>query len=152
MTQTRRTLIAGAAAIPLATAAASLPALAGTDDAELLRLSVRLEQMEKEWIEVTVPDLKNLAASKAGMPDPCESMTDDQNDDFTDRLIALVDEIQAHQAVTLTGLAVLTRAAVLENATQWVNGDGDARDRLFIEAACKFLGITSITEIALAAV
>lgn len=79
-------------------------------------------------------------------------MTDDQNDDFTDRLIALVDEIQEHQAVTFAGPALLARGIVLANATQWVNGDGDDRDRLFIEAVSKFLGITPITEIALAVI
>jgi hypothetical protein len=41
---------------------------------------------------------------------------------------------------------------VLQDATQWVNGEGDERDRRFIETVCAFLGIIPITEIALAAV
>jgi hypothetical protein len=159
----RRAILAGAAALPIA--AAATPSLAAGDDAELLRLSVKLEAMEEEWLRVTVPELKNLAAHQAGLPDPCPHMTDDENDDFTDRLFSVVEEIQLHKAATLAGLAVLTRkaatlaglavltrACVLGNATEWVNGDGDERDRCFIEVVCDFLGITPITDLAEAAV
>jgi hypothetical protein len=149
----RRAILAGAMTMPLAAAVASSPALADGDDAELLRLSVKLEAMEKEWIEVTVPDLANLRAHMAGKPEPfVVHMTDDDNDAFTDRLFAMVYEIEGRPAATLAGIAVLARTAVLANATQWVNGAGDERDRRFIETVCAFLGITPITDIALAAV
>jgi hypothetical protein len=148
----RRAILAGAITMPIATAVASSQVLADGDDAELLRLSVKLEAMEKEWIRVTVPDLANLRAHMAGLPDPFGCMTDDENDAFNDRLFAVVDEIEGRPAATLAGIAVLARTCVLSNATSWVNGAGDERDRRFIEAVCGFLGIKPVTEIALAAV
>jgi len=117
---------------------------------DLLRLGTKLDQIENQWLAVTVADLKALAAHRAGMPPIGNSMSNDQRDAFTNRLFSLIDEIQTHKATTLDGLAVLTRAAVLSRATEWVNGDGDLYDQLFVESVCGFLGVTPVSDRALA--
>jgi hypothetical protein len=170
----RRAVLAGAITMPIA-AAVAVPALAEADDAELLRLGVKLEDLEREWLASTIVELKEdavheAAAKRAGVPwRPITSVPSDDRDeyyrrraeathDLNDRMFDLIDEIQIHKAKTFAGLKVLARACVLSNASQWVGEDvydnhvGADRDRLFIEAASGVLGITPIMKIALAAV
>jgi hypothetical protein len=179
----RRAILAGAAAVPIAAAVASSPALAEAGDADLIRLGVKLEHLEREWLASTVAEFKEdevreAACERAGVPwRPITSMPRDEhdeyrrkraeatrhlppmtdngdyNDDLNDRMFALIDEIQTHKAATLAGLAVLTRACVLSNASQWGGrlATEDERDRRFIEALCDFLGITPVSDLALAA-
>ena len=137
-TSSRRAVLAGAITMPIA-AAATVPALAEADDAELQRLSVKLDALEKEWLSETLAE----SLKKAGY-DAFDW------DGFNDELFDLVDEIQARPAQTLADLRVHARACVMQGASTWMTDDCDPRDRLFIEACCKFLGIEPITDVALA--
>jgi hypothetical protein len=148
----RRAVLAGAITMPIA-AAVAVPALAEADDAELLRLGVKLEDLEREWLASTIVELKEdavheAAAKRAGVPwRPITSVPSDDrdeyyrrraeatrhlpprtdngdyNDDLNDRMFDLIDEIQIHEAKTFAGLKVLARACVLSNASQWVGED-----------------------------
>ena len=63
-----------------------------------------------------------------------------------DRLYELVNEILPCKAVTAAGLAVQVRAVVLAAADLWDGDDNDddntKHEKLFIEAACAFVGVT----------
>jgi hypothetical protein len=61
-----------------------------------------------------------------------------------DQLYKLIDEILPRKAVTAAGLAVQTRAVVLAAFELWYDEENDdnEHERLFIEAACAFVGTT----------
>jgi hypothetical protein len=69
---------------------------------------------------------------------------------FNDRLYGLIEKILSLKVTTLAGLAVQTRAMVLDNAEFWggegltqseENDPNKRRQRQFLEAMCSFLGI-----------
>jgi hypothetical protein len=64
-------------------------------------------------------------------------------DDIQDRLFTLAAAILPRRAVTAAGFAVQARAVVFAAAELWDRGviPEDSHEKLFIEAACAFLGI-----------
>jgi hypothetical protein len=184
----RRSLVTTAAALPVLAVPAGVATAA--DDSEPSRLIgqlEQLEQLEREWLDRTVFELKGIAAREAAceragvprltdeiqiqmsreergeywrrrtevmsrLPDDDDGLSEDEYQILDDRIFALKDEIQNRPLTTLAGLAVLTRATVLSEATRWVYRDGDEDYQDFIGSVCEFLGIVPIMEIALAAV
>jgi hypothetical protein len=110
-TSTRRTILAGAATLPVL----SVPALAiDHPDAELLRLGEQLAMLEREWEERSLDDRECLeafhaACERAGLPDRNhdEFETYDQFLEYTHKRYALMthgpDDFEDENGVTSWG-------------------------------------------------
>jgi hypothetical protein len=173
----RRTLVSSAAALPALTIPQL--ALADKPDAELLRLGDQLAEVEREWGAMIMDfhrcsQIFKAACERAGLPDRVHSDfetydqfleydrkrfalwpdsdfdgDDDKMSAFTKRKYDVIEKILLLKATTVAGLAVQTRAIVLDNAEYWgqnateheENAPEKRRERQFLEATCSFLGI-----------
>jgi hypothetical protein len=128
-TVSRRAILAGASAatVPIP-ALASASTIAGPD-AELLALGVQLTKVEREIDALDT-------AVKAGA-----EISDAEGYTFCDRLCDLTSDILARKAHSVDGLAVQTRAITLAAADLW-ELDDESHERTFIEAVCRFVGLS----------
>lgn len=100
---------------------------------------------DEEFFEYTRKrDLVRTQYSDAEENDLDECGASTSWNDIQNRLFPLAEEILPLRPITAAGLAVQARAAVLAAAELWdkgVTSDND-HEKLFMEAACAFLGVT----------
>lgn len=66
--------------------------------------------------------------------------------EYLDRMSPLVNEILSHDATTLAGMILQTRASMLDNSSWWTapRFEGTDQDRAFFESLCSFLKIKPV--------
>jgi hypothetical protein len=105
-------------------------------DAELLRLGVLLEPIEREYYAEVAAE---KAARKVGGRDNCDW------DDLNDRIFTLCNDILSRKATTIAGVTVQTRALGLTNGelwhAPWQAADESERLPSYFRSVCSVLGL-----------
>jgi hypothetical protein len=132
----RRSLVTSAVALP-ALAPSLANALPVGADAELLRLGAELDRVRKDWLAQRALDRWEEANNIQIDPDL------ERWGRINDQLFDLGDEILAHKATTLAGLAIQTHAIALLFYEAWADRDCEededqTRRRLYVESVSSF--------------
>jgi hypothetical protein len=101
-------------------------------DAELLAMGAELDGIAADWHRQRALDAQ-----------PDGPSSDGAWDDILGRVYAFADRVMALHARTLAGFAVQARAASLA-AHDLFDLPDDGHERMFIECACRFAGVTPV--------